>query len=54
MSALGMVETRGLAAAVEAMVKTVGVTHAGQQRVGGGLVAILVEGDVASVKSAGI
>ncbi len=55
MSALGMVETRGLAAAVEAldaMLKTADVRYAGQKRVGGGLVSVVVEGDVASVKSA--
>ena len=55
MSALGMVETRGLAAAVEAldaMLKTADVRFAGQKRVGGGLVSVVVEGDVASVKSA--
>jgi ethanolamine utilization protein EutM len=55
MSALGMVETRGLAAAVEAldaMLKTADVSFAGQKRVGAGLVSVLVEGDVAAVKSA--
>ena len=53
--ALGMVETRGLAAAVEAldtMLKTADVTFAGQKRVGSGLVTVVVEGDVAAVKSA--
>ena len=55
MSALGMIETRGLAAAVEAldaMLKTADVSYAGQKRVGAGLVSVLVEGDVAAVKSA--
>ncbi|HCL31610.1 MAG TPA: ethanolamine utilization protein EutM [Candidatus Latescibacteria bacterium] len=55
MSALGMIETRGLAAAVEAldaMLKTADVTFAGQKRVGAGLVSVMVEGDVAAVKSA--
>ena len=55
MSALGMIETRGLAAAVEAldaMLKTADVTFAGQKRAGAGLVSVLVEGDVAVVKSA--
>ena len=54
-AALGMIETRGLAAAVEAldaMLKTADVTYAGQKRVGSGLVSVLVEGDVAAVKSA--
>ncbi len=53
--ALGMIETRGLAAAVEAldaMLKTADVTFAGQKRVGSGLVTVVVEGDVAAVKSA--
>ena len=55
MSALGMIETRGLAAAVEAldaMLKTADVTFAGQKRAGAGLVSVLVEGDVEAVKSA--
>ena len=55
MSALGMIETRGLAAAVDAldaMLKTADVTFAGQKRAGAGLVSVLVEGDVAAVKSA--
>ena len=55
MSALGMIETRGLAAAVEAldaMLKTADVTFAGQKRVGAGLVNVTVQGDVAAVKSA--
>jgi ethanolamine utilization protein EutM len=50
-----MIETRGLAAAVEAldaMLKTADVTFAGQKRVGAGLVNVMVEGDVAAVKSA--
>ena len=55
MSALGRIETRGLAAAVEAldaMLKTADVTFAGQKRAGAGLVSVMVEGDVAAVKSA--
>ncbi len=55
MNALGMIETRGLAAAVEAldaMLKTADVTFAGQKRAGAGLVNVIVEGDVAAVKSA--
>jgi ethanolamine utilization protein EutM len=50
-----MIETRGLVAAVEAldaMLKTADVTFAGQKRVGAGLVNVMVEGDVAAVKSA--
>ena len=55
MKALGMVETRGLSCAVEAldaMLKTAEVGYVGQKRVGSGLVAVLVEGDVAAVKAA--
>ena len=55
MQALGMIETRGLVSVVEAldaMLKTADVSYAGQKRVGSGLVAVLVEGDVAAVKAA--
>ena len=55
MSALGMVETRGLGCVVEAldaMLKTADVRYAGQKRVGSGLVTVMVEGDVAAVKAA--
>jgi len=55
MQALGIVETRGLVCIVEAldaMLKTADVRYAGQQRAGTGLVAVLVEGDVAAVKAA--
>ena len=55
MKALGMVETRGLVCVVEAldaMLKTADVSYAGQKRVGSGMVAVLVEGDVAAVKAA--
>ena len=55
MSALGMIETRGLAALVEAldaMLKTADVRYLGEKRLGSGLAAVLVEGDVASVKAA--
>jgi ethanolamine utilization protein EutM len=53
--ALGLVETLGLAAGVEAadsMVKSANVTIVARQQVGGGMVAILVEGDVGAVKAA--
>ena len=53
--ALGLVETMGLAAGVEAadsMVKAANVTIVARQQVGGGLVAILIEGDVGAVKAA--
>lgn len=53
--ALGMVETRGLVASIEAadaMVKAARVTLIGKEKVEGGLVTILVVGETAAVKSA--
>ena len=53
--ALGMVETRGLVAAIEAadaMVKAANVTLIGTQKIGSGLVTVMVRGDVGAVKSA--
>ena len=53
--ALGMVETRGLVAAIEAadaMVKAANVKLVGKEHAGGGLVAISVRGDVGAVKAA--
>ena len=53
--ALGMIETRGLVGAVEAadaMVKAANVTLIGRVQVGGGLVTVMVRGDVAAVKAA--
>lgn len=53
--ALGMVETRGLVAAIEAvdaMVKAANVKVIGKEKVGGGLIAIFVRGDVGAVKAA--
>jgi len=55
MKALGIIETRGLVCNVEAldtMLKTADVSYAGQKRVGSGLVAVMVEGEVAAVKAA--
>ena len=55
MKALGIVETRGLVCNVEAldtMLKTADVSYTGQKRVGSGLVAVMVEGEVAAVKAA--
>ena len=55
LNALGMVETRGLVAAIEAadaMVKAANVTLIGKELVGGGLVSVLVRGDVGAVKAA--
>lgn len=53
--ALGMVETRGFVAAVEAadaMVKSADVKLMAKQTVGAGLVTVLVRGDVGAVKAA--
>ncbi len=53
--ALGMVETKGLVGAIEAadaMAKTASVTVAGKEFIGGGLVCVMVRGDVAAVKAA--
>lgn len=55
LNALGMIETRGLVAAIEAadaMVKAANVTLVGKEMVGGGLVSVLVRGDVGAVKAA--
>ena len=55
LNALVMVETRGLVAAIEAadaMVKAANVTLIGKEIVGGGLVSVLVRGDVGAVKAA--
>lgn len=52
--ALGMVETRGLVAAVEAadaMCKSANVTLIGTEKIGSGLVTVMVRGDVGAVKS---
>ena len=53
--ALGMIETRGLVSAIEAadaMVKAANVTLTGKVLVGGGLVTVMVRGDVGAVKAA--
>ena len=55
MEALGMVETRGLVAAIEAadaMAKAANVTLIGSEKIGSGLVSIMVRGDVGAVKAA--
>ncbi len=55
LNALGMIETKGLVAAVEAadaMVKAANVTLVGKEMIGGGLVTVLVRGDVGAVKAA--
>lgn len=53
--ALGMIETKGLVAAIEAadaMVKAANVNLVSKTLVGGGLVTIMVKGDVGAVKAA--
>lgn len=53
--ALGMVETRGLVGAVEAadaMVKSANVILVGYEKIGSGLVTVMVRGDVGAVKAA--
>ena len=53
--ALGMIETRGLVAAIEAadaMVKAANVTLVGTEKIGSGLVTVMVRGDVGAVKAA--
>ena len=55
MEALGMVETRGLVAAIEAadaMVKAANVQLIGTEKIGSGLVSIMIRGDVGAVKAA--
>ena len=53
--ALGMVETRGLVAAIEAadaMVKAAEVELIGTEKIGSGLVSVMVRGDVGAVQAA--
>ncbi|MBL8148778.1 MAG: ethanolamine utilization microcompartment protein EutM [Blastocatellia bacterium] len=55
MEALGMIETKGLVAMVEAadaMVKAANVSFVGYEKIGAGLVTAIVRGDVAAVKAA--
>ena len=54
MQALGMIETKGLVSSIEAadaMVKAANVTLIGKVHVGGGLVTVMVRGDVGAVKA---
>ena len=54
LEAVGMVETRGLVAAIEAadqMCKAANVTLIGTEKIGSGLVTVMVRGDVGAVKS---
>ena len=53
--ALGMVETKGLIGAIEAadsMVKSANVSLVGYEKIGSGLVTVMVRGDVGAVKAA--
>ncbi len=55
LQALGMVETRGLVASIEAadaMLKAANVVLVGTEKIGSGLVSVMVRGDVGAVKSA--
>ena len=53
--ALGMIETKGLVGSIEAadaMVKAANVVLIGSEKIGSGLVSVMVRGDVGAVKSA--
>jgi len=55
LQALGLVETRGLVAAIEAadaMLKAANVVLVGTEKIGSGLVSVMVRGDVGAVKAA--
>ena len=55
LQALGMVETRGLIASIEAadaMLKAANVVLVGTEKIGSGLVSVMVRGDVGAVKAA--
>ncbi|WP_113928828.1 BMC domain-containing protein [Bacillus sp. P14.5] len=52
---IGIIETRGLTAAIEAadaMLKAANVEIAGSEKIGSGLVSVIVKGDVGAVKAA--
>src|SRR4030066_1655425 len=54
-SAIGLIETKGLIGSIEAadaMVKAANVSLMGEERIGGGYVTVIVEGDVGAVKAA--
>ena len=54
-NSLGMIETKGLVGAIEAadaMVKSANVQLVGKEMAGGGLVTVMVRGDVGAVKAA--
>ena len=53
--ALGMIETKGLVGAIEAadaMTKSANVSLTGYEKIGSGLVTVMVRGDVGAVKAA--
>ncbi|MDK2904530.1 propanediol utilization microcompartment protein PduA [Eubacteriaceae bacterium ES2] len=53
--ALGMIETKGLVGSIEAadaMVKSANVSLMGYEKIGSGLVTVMVRGDVGAVKAA--
>ena len=53
--AIGLIETRGLVGSIEAadtMLKAANVNLTGREKIGGGLVTVIVEGDVGAVKAA--
>ena len=53
--AIGLIETRGMVALIEATdtaLKAANVTYKGHKKVGSGLITVIVEGDVAAVKAA--
>jgi len=54
-SAIGLIETKGLVGSIEAadaMVKAANVSLLGEERIGGGYVTVIIEGDVGAVKAA--
>lgn len=55
MKSLGLIETKGLVAAIEAadaMVKAANVQLLGKENIGAGYITVIVEGDVGAVKAA--
>lgn len=55
MSAIGMIETRGLTASIEAadaMLKAADVELVGTEKIGSGLVTVIIKGEVGAVKAA--
>ena len=55
MKSKGFIETKGLVAAIEAadaMVKAANINLIGKETIGGGLVTVMIEGDVGAVKAA--